>query len=80
LREERGLSYLFITHDLSTVRQIAEHIYVMYHGRIVESGSVAEVLDNPKDPYTMKLLESVPQAQSEWLADADAGEQPRAYT
>jgi peptide/nickel transport system ATP-binding protein len=59
LRRERGLGYLFITHDLSTVRQIAEHVYVMFRGRIVESGPVEQVLDDPRASYTSTLLESV---------------------
>jgi ABC-type dipeptide/oligopeptide/nickel transport system ATPase component len=67
LRRERGLSYLFITHDLSIVRQIVEHVYVMFHGRIVESGPVEEVLTRPKDPYTIRLLESVPRSETDWL-------------
>jgi oligopeptide/dipeptide ABC transporter ATP-binding protein len=67
LRRQRGLSYLFITHDLSIVRQIVEHVYVMFHGRIVESGPVEEVLTRPKDPYTIRLLESVPRSESDWL-------------
>src|SRR5262249_45842511 len=60
LRKEHGIGYLFIAHDLSIVRQITEYVYVMYHGRIVEHGNVDSVLDNPQDPYTQRLLESVP--------------------
>jgi peptide/nickel transport system ATP-binding protein len=67
LRRERGISYLFITHDLSIVRQIVEHVYVMFHGTIVESGPVEDVLTQPKDPYTIRLLDSVPRSESEWL-------------
>jgi peptide/nickel transport system ATP-binding protein len=63
LRRERGLAYLFITHDLSTVRQVAERVYVMHRGRIVESGPVEEVLTRPRDPYTIKLLDSVPRSE-----------------
>lgn len=60
LRTERGLSYLFITHDLSVVRDIADDVVVMRHGRIIERGTVTEVLDNPQDPYTQLLLASAP--------------------
>jgi peptide/nickel transport system ATP-binding protein len=67
LRADRGIGYLFITHDLSIVRQITEHLYVMYHGKIVESGPTDEVLNQPTDPYTISLLQSVPRAESEWL-------------
>jgi peptide/nickel transport system ATP-binding protein len=68
LREERGLGYLYITHDLALVRQITEHLYVMHHGHIVESGPTEEVLTQPQDPYTVKLLASVPRSEADWLA------------
>jgi peptide/nickel transport system ATP-binding protein len=68
LRSERGLGYLFITHDLSIVRQVTERLYVMHRGRIVESGPTEEVLSHPRDPYTATLLKSVPRPEPEWLA------------
>jgi peptide/nickel transport system ATP-binding protein len=68
LRTERGLGYLFITHDLSIVRQVTERLYVMHGGRIVESGPTEEVLSRPRDPYTVTLLKSVPRPEPEWLA------------
>ncbi|RJQ91197.1 dipeptide ABC transporter ATP-binding protein [Amycolatopsis panacis] len=77
LRDERGIGYLFITHDLSIVRQVVERAYVMSKGRVVESGPVDEVLGNPQDPYTVRLLQSVPNSSAEWLAPgsrAGAGE------
>ncbi|MGW8311309.1 MAG: dipeptide ABC transporter ATP-binding protein, partial [Thiogranum sp.] len=55
-----GLSYLFITHDISVVSFLAERIAVMYLGRIVEEGPVAEVLERPCHPYTQALLSAVP--------------------
>lgn len=60
LKEELKMSILFITHDLSLVGSIADKIAVMYAGQIVEMGSVGEVIDTPKHPYTKALLESVP--------------------
>jgi peptide/nickel transport system ATP-binding protein len=69
LRHDRGLGYLFITHDLSIVRQIADRIYVMLDGRIVEGGFVEEVLDNPKHPYTVKLFQSAPRSDARWLTE-----------
>jgi peptide/nickel transport system ATP-binding protein len=68
LRSERGLGYLFITHDLSIVRQVTERLYVMHGGRIVESGPTEDVLSNPRDPYTATLLKSVPRPEAGWLA------------
>jgi peptide/nickel transport system ATP-binding protein len=59
LRDELGLTYLFITHDLSVVRQLATRIAVMYLGEIVEIGDARSVLDAPRHPYTRALLESV---------------------
>ncbi|MBL3699050.1 ABC transporter ATP-binding protein [Leucobacter luti] len=60
LREEHGLSYLFITHDLSVVRDIADDVVVMRHGRIIERGPVSTVLDDPQEPYTKLLIASAP--------------------
>ncbi|WP_053387929.1 ABC transporter ATP-binding protein [Leucobacter japonicus] len=60
LRAEHGLSYLFITHDLSVVRDIADDVVVMRTGRIIERGTVSEILDAPQDPYTRLLIASAP--------------------
>jgi peptide/nickel transport system ATP-binding protein len=60
-----GLSYLFITHDLAVVRQVAERIYVLYLGEVVESGPTDEVLNSPQHDYTRRLLGSVPGASLE---------------
>jgi peptide/nickel transport system ATP-binding protein len=67
LREELEVSYLFITHDLAVVRQVVERVYVLYRGRVVEEGPVDEVLDAPKHEYTVKLVDSVPRSETEWL-------------
>lgn len=61
LRVEKNLTYLFITHDLSVVRQVADTVIVMRNGKIVERGTVDEILDTPKDPYTQLLLACAPQ-------------------
>ncbi len=60
LQHERGLSMIFITHNLPLVRSIADHVVVMNDGRICERGTVAEVLEAPKDAYTAQLLADVP--------------------
>ena len=62
LRAQRGISILFITHDLSTVASFADRVAVMYLGRIVEIGAVTAVLQNPQHPYTKALLSVVPVA------------------
>jgi peptide/nickel transport system ATP-binding protein len=67
LREELGIGYLFITHDLAVVRQVVDRVYVLYRGEIVEQGDVARVLDAPTHPYTEKLISSVPSSHADWL-------------
>ena len=60
LRAELGLAYLFVAHDLSVVRHIADRVAVMYLGRIVEIGAVNHVFDAPAHPYTQALLSAIP--------------------
>ncbi len=60
LQDRLGLAYLFITHDISVVAYLAHEVAVMYLGRIVERGTVQEVLDDPQHPYTRALLSAVP--------------------
>jgi oligopeptide/dipeptide ABC transporter ATP-binding protein len=61
LQHHRGLSYLFIAHDLAVVRQIAHRIAVMYLGHIVEEGPTDAILSDPRHPYTVALLSAVPE-------------------
>jgi peptide/nickel transport system ATP-binding protein len=60
LQNELGLTYLFVAHDLSLVRHICDRVLVMHEGRIVESGSVAEIFEHPKMSYTQLLLSAIP--------------------
>jgi len=56
LQETHGLSFMYITHDLSTVRYFSERIFVMYAGKLVEKGKITDLLRNPLHPYTDALL------------------------
>ncbi len=67
LQREFGLAYMFITHDLSTVRAIADEVVVMQHGRVVEQGPKPEMFAPPHEPYTELLLSSVPEMDPDWL-------------
>ncbi|GLR45318.1 hypothetical protein GCM10007880_58350 [Mesorhizobium amorphae] len=72
LQKEEGVSYLFVTHDLATVRSIADTIAVMHRGRIVRYGPKSQVLTPPFDTYTELLLSSVPDLEIGWLDRAVA--------
>ena len=69
LQTERGTSVLFVTHDFGVVAEIADRVVVMQHGRVVESGAAAAVLDAPKHPYTRALVDAIPDGRA---AAADA--------
>nr|WP_241391546.1 ABC transporter ATP-binding protein [Serratia proteamaculans]ULG18695.1 ABC transporter ATP-binding protein [Serratia proteamaculans] len=67
LQQQLGLSYLFITHDLGTVRRIAHDVAVMYRGNLVAQGPTQQVFSQPMHSYTEKLLNSVPEMRTGWL-------------
>ena len=67
LQALEGVAYLFITHDIATVRAIADSIAVMHRGQVVRYGPKSKVLNPPFDDYTDLLLSSVPEMQTGWL-------------
>ncbi|MER9071513.1 ABC transporter ATP-binding protein [Mesorhizobium sp. M0904] len=67
LQRDFGMSYIFITHDIATVRAIADEIVVMHQGKVVEQGLKSEILTPPHAPYTERLLSSVPEMDPDWL-------------
>ena len=60
LRDEQNISFLYITHDLSTAYQIGDQIYLLYQGAIAERGNTQQVIENPKHPYVQLLIDSIP--------------------
>ncbi|MGV0908766.1 ABC transporter ATP-binding protein [Martelella sp. FOR1707] len=68
LKQELGLGIIFITHDVATVREIADTVVVMRHGRIMNKGPVHEVLDAPSEPYTRSLVDATPELDPDWIA------------
>jgi peptide/nickel transport system ATP-binding protein len=67
LQREFNLAYMFITHDLATVRAIADHVVVMLQGKVVEQGPKDEIFTPPHHEYTELLLSSVPEMDPDWL-------------
>ena len=72
LQERRNLTYLFISHDLSVVKFVSDHVAVMQAGRIVETAPAEELYRNPKETYTQELLDAVPKADLETLRKRSA--------
>lgn len=65
LQRKRGLSVIYITHDLGVVAKVADHVYVMYAGRVIERGTVFDVFYDPRHPYTWGLLSAIPDPDTE---------------
>jgi peptide/nickel transport system ATP-binding protein len=79
LRDDQGVSVLYITHDIASARYVADRLIVMYAGQIAESGPVEDVLARPRHPYTQLLLSAVPDPRAPLSigAETDRGEPPR---
>ncbi|OQS31600.1 hypothetical protein B0T45_22705, partial [Chromobacterium haemolyticum] len=69
LQDEYGLSYLFISHDLAVVKHISDQVMVMNKGEVVEQADADQIYRQPRESYTRKLLESIPQG---WVGMAPA--------
>ena len=80
LQDELGVAYLFITHDLGTVKRIANKVAVMLKGKVVAGGDTATVFAPPYHPYTQLLLSSVPEMRPDWLDEVLAGRATGAAT
>lgn len=72
LQQELGLSYVFISHDLSVVEHIADEVMVMYLGRCVEKGTKDQIFNNPRHPYTQALLSATPRLNPTIAASASS--------
>jgi peptide/nickel transport system ATP-binding protein len=79
LRDEQGVSILYITHDIASARYVGDRLIIMYAGRVAEQGPTEEVLASPKHPYTQLLLSAVPDPRAPLGvgAETDRGEPPR---
>lgn len=78
LRDEQGVSLLYITHDIASARYVSDRVLVMYAGHLVEAGPTEDVLHDPVHPYTRLLLSAVPDPRAELgITSADVGEPPR---
>src|SRR2546428_11906709 len=76
LKEERGIAFLYVTHDLASARYVADEILVMYAGQIVERGPVEDVLAEPLHPYTQLLLAALNAERIELRKPASAAVNP----
>ena len=66
-KKEKGLTYIFISHDLGVVKNISDRVMVMYKGRIIEENATREIFENPKEDYTKELLESIPGVENRFI-------------
>ncbi|EAR51839.1 oligopeptide ABC transporter, ATP-binding protein [Oceanicola granulosus HTCC2516] len=66
IKDEEGISFVYITHDLSTAYYLSDRVSIMNKGRIIESGTPADVLDDPAEAYTQELMNAVPRVNDRW--------------
>ena len=66
LRNEIGMTVIFITHDIGLAYYVSDNVFIMEHGKFVESGSADEVILHPQEPYTQRLINDVPKIYEEW--------------
>jgi peptide/nickel transport system ATP-binding protein len=66
LRDEEGMTPIFITHDIGLAYYVSDTVYIMEKGKFVERGSADDVILNPQEPYTKRLLNDVPKIYEEW--------------
>ncbi len=71
MRDEHNISFLYITHDLSTAYQIGDEMYMLYQGAVTETGDTVEIIQNPKHPYVQELIGSIPVPDPDIQWDAD---------
>ena len=79
LSKERGMAVLIVTHNFSVVKRLCDRVYVMYAGLVAESGTVDEVINDPKHRYTRDLLKSIPHTNSKRRLESVAGALPDIY-
>ena len=77
IRDETGVSYILISHDLAVVRQLTEEVVVLYRGQVVERGPTPRVLDDPQQDYTKRLRASVPRPGRKPARRGRPGPRPR---
>ncbi|GAB48958.1 ABC transporter ATP-binding protein [Mobilicoccus pelagius] len=80
IKDEHGLAMVFVTHDLALVRTIADRVLVLHHGRVVESGLTAQVLDHPREEYTRALLADTPTLEDDRAGAGSPGASERGAT
>jgi peptide/nickel transport system ATP-binding protein len=82
LRDEYGISFIYITHDFSTAYQIGNEMYILYHGMTVEKGDTVKIINNPQHAYTKSLIASIPSVDKKWegrIEIADDSESNQSY-